>query len=97
MGSAAPTPPTRRRLPSLLELPDSALASVARHLPFNERLRLALVCRGLRRLCGGPSEMWRVVEAVARLPADVDATKTTNEEKQWRREQQLQLLHGFAK
>ncbi len=95
--SAAPPPPARQRPLSLLELPDSALAAVACQLPFNQRLRLSLVCRGLRRLCAGPSEVWRVVEAVVRLPFDLDAIKSINEEKQWRREQQLRLVHSFSR
>lgn len=68
-----PVPPAHSRWLHLLDLPDSALASIAKLLPFCERLRLSLVCRALRRLCAGPSDVWHMVEAVAELPFDEEA------------------------
>lgn len=47
----------------LLELSPDLLYRVCAHLTLSERLRLSLVCRKLRQLCAGASEIWRHVDA----------------------------------
>lgn len=48
---------------SLLDLPPDLLIRIGAQLPFAERLRLSLVCRHWRQVCGGPSALWGCVEA----------------------------------
>lgn len=45
----------------LLDLPDDLLLRTLVHLPFDERLRLAEVCRRLHTLSAAPGELWREV------------------------------------
>jgi hypothetical protein len=47
----------------LLDLSEDVLLRIFLHLPFMERLQLSAVCRKLRQLCAGPSELWRAVNA----------------------------------
>ena len=63
----------------LLDLPPDLLIAIFQRLPFTERLRLSAVCRRLRRLCAGPSPLWRRVEVLRQLrPQDV-AGKTRDQ------------------
>ena len=50
----------------LLDLPEDVLLRIGLHLKLHERLQLAGVCRKLRQLCAGPSELWRVLQVVLR-------------------------------
>ena len=50
----------------LLDLPPDLLARIGALLPFEERLRLSLVCRRWRDVCAGPSELWSFVDACIR-------------------------------
>ena len=52
--------------PHLLDLPEDVLLRIGLHLKLHERLQLAGVCRKLRQLCAGPSELWRVLQVVLR-------------------------------
>ena len=65
--AAAATPPL------LLDLPEDVLLRIGLQLKLNERLRLAEVCRKLRQLCAGPSELWRVLRARLRADGGGDA------------------------
>ena len=58
----AEAPPPGARL-QLLDLSEDLLLRIAVHLPFTERLQLSTVCRKIRQLCAGPSELWRAVDA----------------------------------
>ncbi|PRW39121.1 adenylate cyclase [Chlorella sorokiniana] len=59
----------------LLDLPPDVLVSILSRLPFNERLRLSGVCRRLRQLCAGPSQLWRCVDVRRRLESGPEETK----------------------
>lgn len=47
----------------LLDLSPDLLYRMFGHLSLPERLRLSLVCRRLRQLCAGASELWRHLDA----------------------------------
>lgn len=57
----------------LLELPEDLLLRIALQLKLGERLRLGEVCRKLRQLCAGPSELWRSVATTLRVQGGGDA------------------------
>ncbi|KAI7841155.1 hypothetical protein COHA_005121 [Chlorella ohadii] len=62
-GPAGPEP-----APELLDLPEDVLLRIGLQLALRERLALAGVCCKLRRLCAGPSELWRSLRVT--LPAE---------------------------
>jgi hypothetical protein len=47
----------------VLDLQDDILINILARLEFNQRLLLPFVCRRLRELTAGPSELWREVKA----------------------------------
>lgn len=54
----------------LLDLSEDLLLRILAPLPFHQRLRLPLVCRKLRQLSAGPSELWHRVEASPVYPGE---------------------------
>ncbi|PRW33171.1 small GTP-binding [Chlorella sorokiniana] len=59
--------------PQLLDLPEDVLLRIALQLSLQGQLLLAGVCRKLRQMCAGPSELWRVVKATLRAEEGADA------------------------
>lgn len=57
----------------LLDLLPDALLRILVQLTFTERLRMSEVCRKLRLVCAGPTELWRVIDV--RSPADAEVAE----------------------
>ncbi len=66
--AASPWPAGPEQATQLLDLPEDVLLRIGLQLALRERLLLAGVCRKLRRLCAGPSELWRSLRVT--LPAE---------------------------
>lgn len=65
---------------SLLDLPPDLLIRIGVQLPFAERLRLSLVCRHWRQVCGGPSALWGCVEARIDVPDETSEPEDSEHE-----------------